>query len=516
MDNKLLMVKTITLIYLSTKAKEMLHDLHKIVSEVMTVVKPPENSVRAELTYDIANQLRNCINDMLRESSGQGFNEDELEQRFKLISQDDVSIYEALTSMLIRGDDFDLEKVKLRIDNEYWNIKRFLEQEEVTKVARNWSHKLAYNPESINWETFLDDIKESFTGFSSLTGGRSDIKDHPAVYAVIDFSKKEDVQGIMTQARDALSAAGSLKCGMRGFNRMCGEAGGFRRGETLLYSALRNKYKTGFSRDLFNTIPLCNLPYMYDETKKPLNIRISLEDMPTDDVVKIYQRLRQGMDDVYETVEQIDASFASEYIQEKLGVNGYTNVIVAIDPTGINLDTIIKLIEQYERQGFEVHHLNIDYLAMLSKSHRLSAADQSQFIQNLFTKIGNVCRRKRIFCSTPHQLSGDAKEIFRSGVTDFVKQVAGKSMYDGSRKIDQEVEMEITLHIEKCNGESYLTAMRGKHRGMDHTPEEDQYTAYKFRGNLGIPYDFFTEDQSLRKVGGDIVANGGASPLWDI
>lgn len=514
MDAKLLMVKAVTLIYLSTKIKDTSYDVHKIVSDVLVAIKPPENSVRAELTYDTTSQLRQCVINMLDESKKTDFNSDELKQRFKIITNDDVGIYEALTSILVE-DEFDEIQLRNRFENEYWNIKRMLDQEALMKLTRDWSMRMAWNPESINWDTIIEDLKEDFSKFNSFTS-KKDIKDHPAVYAVIDFSDKENVKNTLLQAKEGLSPHGTLKCGYQGINRMCGEFGGFRRGETLLISALRHNYKTGFSRDLFISIPLFNKPYMYDETKKPLNIRFSFEDMPNDDIIQVYKRLRQAVDGVSERTRDIDVEYAANYINEKLGVNGYTNIIVSIDPTNFSGDGIVNTLEQYMKQGYEIHHCNIDYLAMIMKNRSYGAGETSTLIQNLFTKLGNFCRRNKIFLSTPHQLGPEAKAIHNEGVSDFVKHVAGKSMYDASKRIDQEVEMEITVHIEKCNGEKYLTCQRGKHRGANETPEKDQYVAYKFNGVLGLPYDYGKDDMSLRKIGGDVMSDGGGSPLWDV
>lgn len=516
MDIKLLMVKTITVIYLSTKVKEVNQDIHKIVSNVLVAVKPPERAIREELTYDTANQLRQCTIRMLDESKASAFNEDELSQRFKVITGNDTAIYEGLNSMLLREDDFDQDRVRARIDAEIWNIKRILDQEEVAKVAKEWSMKLAWNPENVNWNTLIGDVTKDFEQFQSLSGTTKSLQDHPAIMSIINLSDVSSVEDMLVRAKEEWSPDGVLKCGFQGINRMCGEPGGFRRGETLLIGALRHNYKTGLSRDLFITIPLCNIPHMNDPTKKPLNLRFSFEDSAKDDIIQIYKRLKGTLDKTYVETKNIDSREAAAYVYEKLSVNGYHNEVLEIDPGLFSLEDIVNTIEDYERRGYEIHHLNIDYLAMLTKNGKDGGDSLTNVIQTLFTQLRNVCRRKNIFLSTPHQLGTDAKALQKEGVADFVRKVVGKSFYDACKRIDQEVDMEITINKELSNGKYYIAMARGKHRGVNDTPIVEQYTVYEFNPELGLPYDFWDADQSMRKIGGDTMENGGGAPLWDI
>ena len=515
MDTKLLLVKVTTLLYLSARVKDVSDDITSLINESLRLTRPPENSVRAEATYDTTNLLRSCILEMLKQLRQGELDNDDLTQRFRLVSGGDEALFEALNTMLL--DEVEEDVVRRRIDIEFWNIKRLIEQDEIAKVAKDWSFKLAWNPESINWDTFLEDVKESYSKFKSLTTNGSDIREHQAVMAVVDFEDTSMVERQLLTAKEELSSAGVLKCGYKGLNRMCGEIGGFRRGETLLISALRHNYKSGLSKDLFITIPLCNKPYMIDPTKKPLNLRISFEDSTNVDLKDVYTRLRQTIDKTYERTKDVDTHFAAQYIKEKLSVNGYHNIIMTVDPTSFTLESILQVIEKYEKMGYEIHHLNIDYLAMITKNSNRHTDMVSQVIQNLFTKMGNVCRRKKIFFSTPHQLGPGAKDLLAQGISDFVKHVAGKSFYDGCKRIDQEVDMEITTHKEKCDGTWYQTFQRGKHRGVNNTPDEDQYCAYKFDRELGLPYDYFLEeDLSYRRLGGDTMVDGGGAPLWDV
>jgi len=133
-----------------------------------------------------------------------------------------------------------------------------------------------------------------------------------------------------------------------------------------------------------------------------------------------------------------------------------------------------------------------------------------------------VDNKRKITFITPHQLSTDAKQLIRDGkeAGNFVKDIAGKGYYAGSKQIDQEVDIEIYIHIVHFNGRSYLTVQRGKHRGLvGQTPFEDLYCVLPFMNgtegyNCGVLDDVDGPDTSARKVGAVLGADGTAEDTW--
>lgn len=125
--------------------------------------------------------------------------------------------------------------------------------------------------------------------------------------------------------------------------------------------------------------------------------------------------------------------------------------------------------------------------------------------------------KRAIALITPHQLSTDAKQLFRDGkCVDFVKELPGKGYYAGSKQLDQEVDIEMFLNIEKFSNQYWLTIQRGKHRITGMTAPEDLYCAYKFTPFGGIPDDVDLPDQSRRKIGAGPVGSSEEKPFWDL
>lgn len=117
---------------------------------------------------------------------------------------------------------------------------------------------------------------------------------------------------------------------------------------------------------------------------------------------------------------------------------------------------------------------------------------------------------------TPHQLSTEAKQLIRDGRQDFVKEIAEKGYYDKCRTIDNEVDIELYIHIEKLNKKSYLTIQRGKHRVPTIIPDELKYIVLPFYDIAGIPDDYGKADTTCKKVGGGPLNSGEEIPIWSL
>ncbi len=123
--------------------------------------------------------------------------------------------------------------------------------------------------------------------------------------------------------------------------------------------------------------------------------------------------------------------------------------------------------------------------------------------------------RKRIPFITPHQLSSEAKKLLREDRPDFVKVIAEKGYWDGCTRLDQELDLELYIHIEKLNKKSYLTVQRGKHRLPTVIPESKKYIVLPFMEAGGIMDDFGKERIGSTRVGGGPVGSGEEVPWWE-
>ena len=125
-------------------------------------------------------------------------------------------------------------------------------------------------------------------------------------------------------------------------------------------------------------------------------------------------------------------------------------------------------------------------------------------------------KKRGITSFTPHQLSTDAKQLIRDGVGEkFVQEIQGKGYFSGSKQLDQEVDLEIYIHIVKMNNASWLTIQRGKHRIPGITKAEHLNCIMKFSDIGTIPDDINGPDTSRKKIGGGVIGSENETPFWD-
>jgi hypothetical protein len=100
--------------------------------------------------------------------------------------------------------------------------------------------------------------------------------------------------------------------------------------------------------------------------------------------------------------------------------------------------------------------------------------------------------------------------LIRTGVpeSEFVKEIAEKGYFAGSKQLDQEVDLEIYLHLFKQNKETYISVQRGKHRIPSILSDEKKYFLLKFPKGMPIPEDINNLNHiSIRKVPSRGVSN---------
>lgn len=512
MDTKLLLVKAITLLYLQGILGQTNSNTSELIERLLEHIKSGSETISTDFGHDVIGKLRETLVWMESQPNGHKYDVDALKQRFIIDTQGESYVHDAMTSM------FDFESKEEEYIVRYmraqeFEIRNHLNKIKAAQVLKDFYIRAQFKSDSMDWGTMMSELDAELSPYVNSSGGSS-AYNHPSIVGTIDFDDNSTVADALQKSKDELSTVGVIKTPFKGLNRMLGPHGGLRRGEYAVVPALQHMYKTGMMLDLFAGVALLNTPYMMDETKKPMNLRISFENKLQTDMVTLYERLWELEHDVRSDTANVSVDEATTYVMDKLSVNGYHNRIVHIDPSDYSYLDLFQLIEQIESDGYEIHIVTIDYLNMMSK-RGCNQGPHGEEIRDLFRRTRNYFAKKNITVITPHQLSTESKTLQRQGQNNFVQEVAGKGYFDGSKRIDQEVDLEVYLHIVDLNGERYLTMARGKHRGVRIGSAADLYCVYKFNPDTGLPWDINGADQSRKSVGGDTIADGGANAWFD-
>lgn len=496
MNSKLLLTKCITLLYRESKLKDKTENSADLVRTVLEKISIPESAIGFNTDRDVIKSLKETILEMCLQPVDHEYDSYSLLETLKINCGYDDRLYDALESAI--KQDVPENQLKRSIVNIRKSIANHFKTEEIENLLTKASHDFRFRRETIgDINTFISHLISQLEPLQIS----SSIKD-PAVVSDIDISDYESTAVIFKEIKENNTKDGLMVTGWQCVNKML--QGGFRRGEFAVISALQHKYKTGFTLSLFQQIPIYNVPKLLNPNRRPLLLRISFEDDLKNNLQFIYQKLKyeETGEPVIMGSLNISEKEMAQYVKTRLGVNGFHIKMRRVDPSQWTYRNICNYVIEQESEGYEVVLLMLDYLSMIPTTG-CTIGPMGTDIRDLFRRVRNFCSAKGITCITPHQLSTDVKTLIRSGMPEdqLLKEIAGKGYFSGSKQIDQEVDLELYIHLVKYQKETYLAIQRGKHRIPTILNDDDMFFLMKFpKHGMPLPDDINSEPSYLTKL----------------
>ena len=520
MDPKLLLVKIMTLLYKESVSSDKSVRSDEIVKGVIDTIKLPDTGMDFAGVRETLQALRATALWMASAPAGHVFDKASLLQRVRINASEDDSLYQAFAEAIATVEDG--EELQREVSDARSELRAYITQTAYREYIKKLYQASMFNDGTANFRQIARDAVVKLEEFAG-SGTESAI---PGMLYSFDLDDTSKTEQLFQQAAEETASEGILRTGWQALNRMTGDHFGFRRGEMIVVGALQHNFKTGFTMSIFEHVALYNKPYMRDKTKKPCLLHISTENDPHINLMWLYANLMENetgvecdlspFKDPDITVRMRAIEHASKYIQERMTVNGYTIKMMRMDPSETTIYSIVDVLNRLASEGFEIHLMVFDYLNMCNKAGCMQTGPTGADVRDLYRRLRNVTAYRGITVVTPHQLSTEAKALVRMGTDNFVGEIANKGYYDGCKTIDQEVDMEIYIHIEKLQGRSYLTVQRGKHRRSGKiTPEQDLYFVLPFQPVGCIPVDLDKKDSSFRTLRG-AGGSGEDGGWWDV
>lgn len=507
MKEILLLIRAITLLFRESQLDLGITSSPDIVKEVAETVRPPETAVgSSDNDRDMVMGLRALAVGMASNPEGTKYVADDLLQRVRLLTRHDEFLYDSLKDGI--SGDMPEEHLRSITGSIRQELNLYLREIQALTIIRENSRKVAFERDTIpNMSEFVANFR------AALEQYETNIKEKdPAIVGVVRLSELDKIEEIFKQAQELNNDAGIMKTGWQALNRML--QGGFRRGEECVIGALQHNFKTGFTLSLFKHLALYNTPYMLDPKKKPMLLRISFEDPLSLNLPFLYRNIKENETLEHANVTATPAREMASFIQDKLTINGYEVIIAYVNPTLWGYRDLQNYVSSLENEGFEIHVCMVDYLNMLSRTGLDNTGPMGTNIRELFRRMRNFFVPRKTIFITPHQLSTEAKMLIRQGNEEnFVKDVAGKGFWDGSKQIDQEVDLELIIHKVISDGKAWLCVQRGKHRLFTQVKEEHKFTVLPFHDVGDIRDDINGRDSSRKKPAG--AAPGEDAPWFD-
>jgi len=390
-------------------------------------------------------------------------------------------------NLINKYKDIDLDKEKNIRKYLIRTVDDFLKKQEVVQILQTNLFKIKTDSTIVSIERNLTDMLEKFARLVNLKQ-----EEDTGVVEEVDIEADDGtLDKIVTRIKQRRDSKFIYKTGWECVNNMV--QGGLRLGEFTTIAGLQHNYKTGFTLSLFTQMVTINKPIQRYKNKKPLAVLFSLEDENENVFEFIYRYLKITYDnEIVKDFDSLDNKEVVNYIRDKLKMNGWSVKIIRMDPNDITWFDIKKKMEIYQLEGFDLQVVFIDYLSQIRKDG-LAQGPAGSDIKDLFKKARNFANINKILLVTPHQLSSDANQLLRNQLPplEFVKYIANRNYYDGSKRIAQEIDLELYIHIAKKDKKPVLTVQRGKHRGHPNIDDELKYGMLEFviKNNAPIPAD---------------------------
>lgn len=496
MDNRVILSKIVTLIYRSRIVGNTEND--DLARTILNTIRTdaPEFSFNG---HNAIKRLKEFCIELLEEKDQ--IAKEVIMQSLSLILENDSKLLNIIKESI--SSDYDESSNKRIITSTIKMLNNYYKEYVAIDILNKATYDLKFNRGKIT--NFSDYLKATISSLEPLTSVISTIKD-PAVINEIDFDNPESVATIFEEVKNLNNSTGIYKLGWQDINIMT--QGGIRRGECVGIEALQHKYKTGFSLSIFMQIALENTPIVTKEEaetgKKPLLVRISFEDNLTNNLQFMYQYLKadEGTPISQKDFSELSAKEMTIYILTRLTATGFKIKMRHVDPSQWTYSSLINYVLELEAQGYAVHVLMCDYLLKMPTTGCLQGA-AGQDKRDMVRRIRNFCSARNIAFISPYQLSAEAKQLIRNGVPEhqFVNEIAEKGYTDGCKTIDQELDLELYIHIFNHKRRKYLTIRRGKHRLSTVIADENKYTIYRFPGlNIPILGDLHRENTGMKKL----------------
>jgi hypothetical protein len=507
MNNKLLLVKSITLLFRESQLPNSTDNSAELARQIAGLVKLPEMNIGVGGHREMEEGLKKTVLLMAEESPDHEFDSGELLQQIKVITGDDTELYESLRQGI------EPELAESTIKKNTLSIRKTLQahlrEAKVQEIISKASNKIKFQRDTFSdMRKFVGEVMAQLEPY--ILG---DETRDPAVIGDVDLSNLEEVSAAYSLIQDEAVGTTLLKTGWQGINRMLD--GGFRRGEFWVLGALQHNWKTGMSLSIFRHIALYNdPPPLKDPTKKPLLVRISMEDTNSMQLEAIFKSLKENETGLACDISQYSPMEVAEYVHAKMSARGWSVRFRHINPSMWTYKDLCNYIIQLENEGYEVVFCEVDYLLKLPTT----GCDQGPAgtdLRNMYERVLNFMKARNILFLTPHQLSTDAKMLVRDGQLGLLDKIKNGGYYAGSKQIDQVVDGELYCHIEIVNGKSWLSVQRGKHRKVKQTPLEFRHCVLPFEPIGDVRDDLGRADSTRKKAGGGPIGSADETPFWE-
>ena len=310
MDSRLLLVKSISLLYRESQLTIKTENSTDLVRTVIDAIQIPEFQSGINTEREILMGLKATVIEMCNNPPEHEYDKNSLLQQLRINCKHDQDFFSILAQGI--NEEIPENQLKRNIVNLRKAINNHFREEKINEILDKASYAFKFKRDKIkDINQFLMVIQDQLEPLQL----QSTSKD-PAVMSDIDIGDENSLREGFKEVKTNSDNSGILQCGWQDINEMT--QGGFRRGEYWILPALQHKYKTGFSLSIFAQFAQYNIPHMLDPAKKPLLLRISFEDSISNNLQFLYQKLKYDETNEYVDIVNTTEDEMTVYVKKRL------------------------------------------------------------------------------------------------------------------------------------------------------------------------------------------------------
>lgn len=496
MDIRVTLSKILTLIYRSRIVNNLEND--DLIRTILATIKTDSPDFSFGNT-NIPKVLKAFCIELLEDR--EAIPKEVILPKLSLLLEKDAKLLDTMRESI--SPDYDDASNKRIITAHIKHLYNYHKEHQATEILSKVSYDLKFGRSKI--PNFAEYLRNTIAQLEPFTTLHTSIRD-PGIVNEVDFESPDTVTAVFEEIKSSGTDIGVYRTGWQAVNRMT--QGGFRRGESVGIQALQHRGKSATTLTTFLQIALHNNPIAtkkeQEAKKKPLLIRISLEDPLLNNIQHIFSYLKylDGETIGKKELQSIPAKQMTDYTLSKLTKTGFHIKMIRVDPNQWTYSSVMNKVIELEAQGYAVHMLMVDYLLKLPTTGCTMGALGADK-RDLVSRMRNFCSARNILFITPFQLSTEAGQLLRNGVPDhqFLHEIAEKNYTDSCKTIGQELDLELYVHTFTHKRKTYLAFKRGKHRLTTVIPEEQKFCMYRFPGlNTHVLEDINGDDTSFSKI----------------
>ena len=323
-----------------------------------------------------------------------------------------------------------------------------------------------------------------------------------AIVNEVDLDNISSVASVFQTVKETSAAESTkFKLGLQALNRLTND--GYKAPEFTIWNALQHNYKSGMLASGLIGMARYNTPIMIDPNKIPLLLYVSLEDDLDILFEFLYRQMYYTDNKVKANMDEVSKEEMAAFVKDKLQATGFKVKFIKVDPSDWSFHSFFNLVESYENEGYEIKAVTLDYLSLIPTVGCNNTGTPGSDLRDLYRRVRNFFGKRKCSFISAHQLSPDATMLAREGLDGekFLNRIMGKGFFDGSKKLSQEMDLELYAYKYTKDGKDYLAIGKGKHKGSKVMRSQDKIAIIPFPENLEpIPDDIMDESQEYSAV----------------